>query len=143
LMRRGLDCRVLTPAAVTFVSNTYVATVSPSSPILEREHMPTFSRAQAEAVLPKVRPLLEDLQRRKASYDRRPTDPVAKEINALVLEIAHLGAEVKDLDQGLIDFRTTRRGREAYLCWKLGEGERITYWHDLESGFAGRKLIED
>jgi hypothetical protein len=105
--------------------------------------MPTFSRAQAEAVLPKVRPLLEDLQRRKASYDRRPTDPVAKEINALVLEIAHLGAEVKDLDQGLIDFRTTRRGREAYLCWKLGEGERITYWHDLESGFAGRKLIED
>jgi hypothetical protein len=105
--------------------------------------MPTFSRAQAEAVLPKLRPLLEDLQRRKASYDRRPTDPVAKEINALVLEIAHLGAEVKDLDQGLIDFRTTRRGREAYLCWKLGEGERISYWHDLESGFNGRKLIED
>ena len=105
--------------------------------------MPTFSRAQAEAVLPKVRPLLEDLQRRKASYDRRPTDPVAKEINALVLEIAHLGAEVKDLDQGLIDFRTTRRGREVYLCWKLGEGERISYWHDLESGFNGRKLIED
>ena len=105
--------------------------------------MPTFTRAQAEALLPKVRPLLEDLQRRKASYDRRPTDPVAKEINALLLEIAHLGVDVKDPDQGLIDFPATRRGREILLCWKLGEGERVSYWHDLDSGFAGRKLIED
>jgi hypothetical protein len=105
--------------------------------------MPTFTRAQAEALLPKVRPLLEDLQRRKAAYDRRPTDPVAKEINALLLEVARLGGEVKDLDQGLVDFRTKRRGREVYLCWKLGEGDRISYWHDLETGVSGRKLIED
>jgi hypothetical protein len=105
--------------------------------------MPTFTRSQAEATLPKVRPLLEDLQRRKASYDRRPTDPVAQEINALLLEIARLGAEVKDPDKGLIDFRTMRRGREVFLCWQLGEGDRISYWHDLETGFAGRKLIED
>src|SRR5207237_10794900 len=105
--------------------------------------MPTFTRAQAEALLPKVRPLLEDLQRRKASYDRRPTDPVAKEINALLLEIAHLGVDVKGPDQGLIDFPAMRRGREVLLCWKLGEGDRISYWHDVETGFAGRKLIED
>ena len=105
--------------------------------------MPTFTRAQAEGLLPKLKPLLEDLQRRKAAYDRRATDPVAKEINALMLEIARLGAEVKDPDRGLIDFRTTRRGREIYLCWQLGEGDRISYWHDLESGFSGRKLIED
>jgi len=61
--------------------------------------MPTFTRAQAETLLPKVRPLLEDLQRRKASYDRRPTDPVAKEINAILLEIAQFGVDVKDPDQ--------------------------------------------
>jgi hypothetical protein len=105
--------------------------------------MPTFTRSQAEALLPKVRPLLEDLQRRKQSYDRRPTDPVAKEINALLVEVARLGAEVKDPDRGLIDFRTLRRGREVYLCWQLGEGDRIAYWHGIESGFGGRKLIED
>jgi hypothetical protein len=107
------------------------------------EDMPTFTRAEAEALLPKVRPLLDDLQRRKASYDRRPTDPIAKEIRALLLEIAELGVEVKDLDGGLIDFRTSLRGRDVYLCWRLGEGDRISYWHDLETGFAGRKLIED
>ena len=98
--------------------------------------MPTYTRAEAEALLPKVRPLLEDLQRRIAAYRRRPTDPVAR-------EIAELGVEVKDPDLGLVDFRTVRRGREVYLCWKLGEGDRIAFWHDLETGFAGRKIIED
>ena len=105
--------------------------------------MPTYTRAQAEALLPKVRPLLEDLQRRVASYRRRPTDPVAREIEALIREIGELGVEVKDPDRGLIDFPTKMRGREVYLCWQLGEGERISFWHDLETGFAGRKIIED
>lgn len=105
--------------------------------------MPTFSRAQADALLPRVRPLLEDLQRRVAAYRRRPTDPVAREIEALLREIAELGAEVKDPDRGLIDFRAVMRGREVYLCWQLGEPERIAFWHDLEAGFAGRRIIED
>jgi hypothetical protein len=105
--------------------------------------MPTYTRAEAEALLPKVRPLLEDLQRRIAAYRRRPTDPVAHEIEALMREIAELGVEVKDPDRGLVDFRTVRRGREVYLCWHLGDGDRISFWHDLETGFAGRKIIED
>jgi len=105
--------------------------------------MPTYTRAEAEALPPKVRPLLEDLQRRIAAYRRRPTDPVAREIEALLREIAELGVEMKDPDLGLVDFRTVRRGREVYLCWKLGEGDRIAFWHDLETGFAGRKIIED
>lgn len=105
--------------------------------------MPTFTRAQAEALLPQVRPLLEDLQRRAMAYRRRPTDSVAREIEALLREIAELGVEVKDPNEGLVDFRAERRGREIYLCWKLGEGDRIAFWHDLDTGFAGRKIIED
>ena len=105
--------------------------------------MTTFTRSQAEALLPQVRPLLEELQRRLSTYRRRPTDPVAREIEGLMRDIAEFGVEVKDADQGLIDFRAQRRGREIYLCWKLGEGDRIAFWHDLETGFAGRKIIED
>jgi hypothetical protein len=105
--------------------------------------MATYTRAQAEAMLPKVRPLLEDLQRRVNAYRRQPSDPVAQEINAILEDIAELGVEVKDPDRGLIDFRTKLRGRDVYLCWQLGEGSRISYWHDLDTGFAGRKLIED
>ena len=105
--------------------------------------MPTYTRAEAERLLPKVRPLLEDLQRRVAAYRRRPTDPVAREIEALLREITELGVEVKDPDRGLIDFRTKLRGREVYLCWQIGEGDHIAFWHDLDTGFAGRKTIED
>lgn len=105
--------------------------------------MTTFTRTEAEALLPKVQPLLEDLQRRVAAYRRRPSEPVTREIAAILREISALGAEVKDPDRGLVDFRVRLRGREVYLCWQLGEPERIAFWHDLETGFAGRKIIED
>lgn len=105
--------------------------------------MPQFTRAGAEALLPRVRPLLEDLRRRKATYDARPSAPVAREIEALLREVAELGIEVKDLDRGLIDFRTQRGGEEVYLCWRLGEGDTISWWHTLDGGFAGRRPLAE
>lgn len=104
--------------------------------------MPQLTRAQAEALLPRIKPYLEDIQRRKRAYDRRPSDAVAAELRALATAVAELGAIVKDLDQGLVDFPATFRGRDIYLCWKLGEGDRIWWWHDVDSGFRGRQRIE-
>ena len=91
--------------------------------------MPRFARDEAEALLGKVRPYVEDIVRRKQSFDQRPTEPVAAEIRALVRAVSDLGVEVKDLDEGLIDFPAVRRGRPIYLCWKLGEGDSIAWWH--------------
>lgn len=105
--------------------------------------MPQFTRAGAEALIPRVRPLLEDLKRRKATYDVRPSAPVAREIEALLREVAELGIEVKDLDNGLIDFRAQRDGEEVYLCWRLGEGDRIAWWHTIEGGFAARRPLTE
>jgi hypothetical protein len=48
---------------------------------------------------------------------------------------------VKDLDTGLIDFPTLYEGQEVLLCWRMDEAD-INYWHDLESGFRGRRLID-
>lgn len=104
--------------------------------------MPQYTRSEAEALLPTVEPLVEDLRRRVAAFRRQPSEPVAQEIRALVTELAELGVEVKDPDQGLIDFRSDREGREVYLCWKLGEGTRIMYWHELDAGFAGRQRLD-
>lgn len=53
-----------------------------------------------------------------------------------------LGAQVKDLDLGLVDFPTLYRGREVLLCWKLGEPD-IAWWHGTEEGYAGRKRIDE
>jgi hypothetical protein len=57
----------------------------------------------------------------------------AERINAV-------GAEVKSLEEGLLDF-PARRGEEiVLLCWKLGEDE-IHYWHRADEGFGGRKPL--
>jgi hypothetical protein len=55
-------------------------------------------------------------------------------------EIARLGIELKDSYVGLIDFPHLKDGREVYLCWKLGE-ERVSYWHEVDAGFAGRQEL--
>ena len=56
-------------------------------------------------------------------------------------QLEALGVQLKDYERGLIDFPTMRDGRVVLLCWQLGEGDRIEWWHDLEAGFAGRQPL--
>ena len=55
-------------------------------------------------------------------------------------ELSEVGCELKDYETGLIDFVGRHEGHDVYLCWKLGE-EKITHWHELDAGFAGRKPV--
>ncbi len=57
-----------------------------------------------------------------------------------VIYISHRLEEVKRIEDPLIDFPSMREGREVYLCWRPEESE-ITYWHELDTGFAGRRPI--
>ncbi len=63
-------------------------------------------------------------------------------LDELLHRILATGAEVKDINTGLLDFLALRNGQPVYLCWKYGEG-KIEYWHEIEAGFAGRQPIED
>ena len=47
---------------------------------------------------------------------------------------------LRDLERGLVDFPAMRDGEEIYLCWEEGEDE-IGWWHDPESGYAGRQPL--
>lgn len=67
-------------------------------------------------------------------------DTVARSLAKLVDEIATHGAEVKDLDTGLVDFPALRQGETVLLCWQLGEDE-IRFWHGTDDGFAGRRPL--
>ena len=123
-----------------------------------------FRREEAEGLLPRLTELLVEMRERRAEYNRFAAQAVelsdkmrgngqlaeadlkgAQEgleqavtaLNALGEQINALGCELKDIDQGLIDFRTEMDGREVYLCWKFGE-DRIEWWHELDTGFAGR-----
>ncbi len=60
----------------------------------------------------------------------------------LAEKITALGAELKDPATGLCDFLALHEGRDIYLCWRLGE-EQIEWWHDLHTGFAGRRHVSD
>jgi len=65
-------------------------------------------------------------------------DSALEQLQDYVDELGSIGVELKDYESGLIDFPGRHQGRDIYLCWKLGE-EKITHWHELHSGYAGRQ----
>ena len=58
----------------------------------------------------------------------------------LIEDLEETGVSLKGLDQGLLDFPSKRFDEDVWLCWKEGETE-IKFWHDMNSGFNGRKPI--
>jgi hypothetical protein len=127
-----------------------------------------FTPEEANAALEEIRPLVARMVERRGEHvdalERQeeldghirgngggipPAElaDAAAEVERLEREIAHLvddlvqrGVQVKDLDEGLVDFPALRHGETVLLCWKLGEDE-IAYWHTLEDGFAGRRPL--
>ena len=127
-----------------------------------------FTPEEANDALASVRPLTEELVRRHraltAAQERRAalaeriagngggiqpselaaaTEELEEQAAAVARsleEIAALGGQVKDLDEGLVDFPALRGDEEVLLCWKLGEDE-VAYWHGAEEGFAGRRPL--
>ena len=71
---------------------------------------------------------------------QREAKRLTQEVDKLMARIHDLGCELKDIEQGLVDFPSLREGREVYLCWQLGE-ERVAFWHELNVGFAGRQPL--
>ena len=57
-----------------------------------------------------------------------------------ITELEGTGVMIKDIEQGLLDFPSKRFDDEIWLCWKEGETE-IKFWHEIDSGFNGRKPI--
>jgi hypothetical protein len=57
-------------------------------------------------------------------------------------EVETLGGDVKDLEQGLVDFLARRGDEDILLCWKLGE-RCVTSWHPVDAGYGGRRPIDD
>jgi hypothetical protein len=126
-----------------------------------------FTREEAEALLPQITIVLLKIQEHRRAMQQAQEELNAlraqslnnghhlharieslqntlsghiETLQTLARELKHFGCELKDPDTGLIDFLTLRKGREVYLCWRLGEN-RINYWHDLDAGFRGRQPL--
>ncbi len=120
-----------------------------------------FTLDEANALLEELRPLVgKMLEIRQKLLDLQPElEPVLRkvlsnggnqvasqaavyfeELRELVDRIQASGVELKDINSGLLDFRSLRGGREVYLCWRYGE-DAISFWHDIDAGFAGRQPL--
>ena len=60
------------------------------------------------------------------------------DLTVQIAELESLGVQLKDFERGLVDFPSLRDGRVVLLCWQLGEGDELEWWHDVDAGFAGR-----
>lgn len=137
----------------------------------QEEHEPKlFSLSEAERARRQVEPLLIEAmegRRRMADleenlsaiinriqimggitidYDvaarlRSDLNGVTAKVKEALEQIHAKGCLVKDLDSGLVDFPSTIKNEEVYLCWRLGE-DRIRFYHRQDEGFAGRKPID-
>jgi len=89
------------------------------------EVWPAIERSAGNGGNPALRKLVKDFQR----------------LDDLLHLILDTGAQVKDINTGLLDFPAWRYDHEVYLCWKFGEG-KIEFWHEIEAGFSGRQSID-
>lgn len=144
---------------------------SPCRSAASEEMSRYFTRDQAECLLPTVERLVREalflktefqesdevlrtatrdimmrggmnMDRERLLQTRQKRDSSVAKLQATLEQVQEQGCLVKDLDIGLLDFPTLYRGREVYLCWRLGES-RIDFWHGVEEGFRGRKPIDD
>jgi hypothetical protein len=126
-----------------------------------------FTLEEAESLLPRLSVLVSELRTRKEEYDgymrqveelgqkmrgnghlvdaelkeaQAGLEQSAETVNQLAEQIHEMGCELKGIEEGLIDFPAQIEDREVYLCWKFGE-ERIDWWHELDTGFAGRQPL--
>ncbi|MEP6641901.1 MAG: DUF2203 domain-containing protein [Gaiellales bacterium] len=82
-----------------------------------------------------------NMERPEVRELRETVEASHAELNEIVARFTAEGVQVKDMDRGLIDFPAEVDGREALLCWHVGE-PRIAYWHSPDDGFAGRRPLE-
>ena len=125
--------------------------------------MKLFNVEEANALLPTVRGIVRQVQR---AHSRVAASQEAARVAAeraklggggipggslyvsALSELAEhagrletLGVQLKDYGRGLIDFPSLREGRVILLCWQMGEGDRLEWWHEVEAGFAGRQPL--
>ena len=125
--------------------------------------MKLFTVAEANALLPAVREILKRIQaaRRKLGSYKNQAKAAADQadqggggfsdglryadllidLTSQTSELEVLGVQLKDFDRGLVDFPSLRDGRVVLLCWQIGDGDELEWWHDVEDGFAGRTPI--
>jgi hypothetical protein len=73
---------------------------------------------------------------------RAEMDSHVQRVRESIAEIDSIGAQVKDLETGLLDFPCRLDDEVVLLCWRMGE-QAIEYWHPVDSGFKDRQPVDE
>lgn len=139
----GFDLFRSGAAAATARRRTFtVEQANRALPLIQRITSDVVAQYQQLEHLQRKRKKLLRLDRREevAELDARAATG-ADRLNELIDELAAIGCELKDWENGLVDLPALHDGREVYLCWKLGE-PTISHWHELHAGAIGRQTID-
>ena len=113
-----------------------------------------FTPQEAQQTLPLVKKIVADIlefgQKIRtlsaevgANAEKNPEIiKIIDQLDELFDEMESLGCYYKDwnFSVGLVDFPAVIDGEEAFLCWRSDE-EGLKYYHDVDSGYTGRKPI--
>ncbi len=115
-----------------------------------------FTHSEAEKTLPLVRKIVKDILDTTREIrlladdlngkieDNQKVKKMTEQVNNFIQELEDLGCYYKDwsFTIGLVDFPSVINGKDVLLCWRSDEDE-IKYYHGIDEGFAGRKLIPE
>jgi hypothetical protein len=127
----------------------------------ETSHARHYTREEANALLPQLTQLLRKLRDAKDELTDEEAHELLSEaapsngggdagvqVGAAFLEVRRLletledaAIVIRDIDRGLLDFPAVIDDREVFLCWEQGEDE-VAYWHELGSGYRGRRPLD-
>jgi len=57
-------------------------------------------------------------------------------------ELDDIGCRLRDWQSGTVDWPAIYKGREVYLCWRMGE-ENVEYYHEAYESFAARRRLPE
>jgi hypothetical protein len=66
-----------------------------------------------------------------------------RRMQTAVAQIDAWGVTLRDIGTGLIDFPALATGRPIWLCWRLGDGDSIGWWHEANTGFDSRRPLAE
>lgn len=113
-----------------------------------------FTPSEAKKTLPLVKKIVSDIlstakeikllaEESEGDVQNNPQFiKLINEVNSFLKELEEIGCFFKDVNFsiGLVDFPSVIDNKEVYLCWRSDE-EDILYYHDIDAGYMGRKLI--
>lgn len=129
-----------------------------------------FTLDEAQRMLPLVRSIVRDIVERYASfkgqvefyragqqalkegfpppagYDRerlkREIEANKEAVMTVVGELTELGMDLRDYEEGMVDFPARLGDDIVYLSWKLGE-EKVGHWRPLDGTDSLRRALEE